>query len=154
MAGALSHPARTTAARPRARLLPLADRPGAVAEARALTADFLADVPAPLVVADAVLLVSELVGNAVRHAGGPGHLLLARSDGLLRIEITDSSPRPPLPRPPQERDEKGGLGLYLLARIASRWGWHRLGPGKVVWCELPLPAAEPAGPGPRPADGP
>ncbi|MEE1783509.1 ATP-binding protein [Streptomyces sp. SP17BM10] len=139
MAVARSHPVRTTQARSRVRLLPLADRPGAIAEARTLTADFLADVPDPMVVADAVLLVSELVGNALRHAGSPGDLLLARADGLLRMEITDSSPRPPRPRPPQERDETGGLGLYLLARLAVRWGWYPLGPGKAVWCELRLP---------------
>ncbi|MGW3041981.1 ATP-binding protein [Kitasatospora sp. NPDC001159] len=123
----------------RARWLPLRARPGVVAEARTFTADFLAEVPDPVVVADAVLLVSELVGNALRHAGEPGALLLVRCPGRVRIEVSDSSPRPPLPRRPHGPDGGGGFGLFLLDRIALRWGWRPLGPGKTVWCELRLP---------------
>ncbi|MQS16848.1 ATP-binding protein [Streptomyces kaniharaensis] len=137
--------ARPTLAEPRARWLPLSARPGAVAEARALTADFLADVADPTVVADAILLVSELAGNVLRHTSGPGALLLVRVAGVLRIEVSDTSPRPPLPRPPHGPDESGGLGLFLLSRLTLRWGWRplgpgdRLGPGKTVWCDLRLP---------------
>ncbi|MFG3224585.1 ATP-binding protein [Kitasatospora sp. NPDC048194] len=126
-------------ARARARRLPLRAAPGIVAEARSVTADFLAGVPDPLVIADAVLLVSELVGNALRHAGEPGALLLVRGPGRMRIEVSDSSPRPPLPRPPHGPDERGGLGLYLLDRLALCWGWRPWGRGKTVWCELGLP---------------
>ncbi|MFD7739772.1 ATP-binding protein, partial [Kitasatospora sp. NPDC059800] len=95
----------------------------------------------PLLVADAVLLVSELVGNALRHGGEPGTLLLVRATGRLRIEVSDASPRPPLPRPPHPPDEPGGLGLFLLSRLTLRWGWHPSGPGKTVWCDLRLPAS-------------
>ncbi|MFE6489514.1 ATP-binding protein, partial [Streptomyces sp. NPDC057757] len=86
----------------------------------------------PVVVADAVLLVSELVGNALRHGGGPGDLVLVRVTGRLRIEVSDASPRPPVPRPPHHPDEAGGLGLLLLSRLALRWGWRPSGPGKSV----------------------
>ncbi|MFI9361419.1 ATP-binding protein [Kitasatospora sp. NPDC053057] len=124
---------------PWARRLPLSAQPGAVAEARSCTAGFLADVTDPRVVADAVLLVSELVGNAVRHTGAPSSLLLVRCPGLLRIEVSDSSRRPPLPRAPYGPNGGGGLGLFLLSRLALRWGWYPAGPGKAVWCELRIP---------------
>ncbi len=101
---------------------------------------FLADVTDPVVVADAVLLVSELVGNALRHAGAPGALVLVRVVGQLRIEVSDASPRPPLPRPPHHPDQAGGLGLFLLSRLALRRGWRPSEPGKTVWCDLRLPA--------------
>ncbi|MFD8785464.1 ATP-binding protein [Kitasatospora sp. NPDC059599] len=119
--------------------LPLADRSGAAAEARAATARFLADVADRETVRDAVLLVSELVGNAQRHTAGPGALLLVRADGALRIEVSDASPRPPTPRAPYTSNGAGGLGLYLVDRLSRRWGWHALGPGKAVWCELRIP---------------
>ncbi|MFD0345246.1 ATP-binding protein [Kitasatospora aburaviensis] len=119
--------------------MPLAADTGAVAEARAVTVDFLDDVADPSAVADATLLVSELVGNAIRHAGEPGWLLLVRRPGLLWIEVSDSSPRPPLPRPPRGADAPGGLGLFLLNLLSLQWGWRPMGPGKAVWCELRLP---------------
>ncbi|MFF7457023.1 ATP-binding protein [Kitasatospora sp. NPDC008115] len=118
---------------------PLAARPGITAEARARTADWLDDTTERAVVTDVVLLVSELVTNAVRHTGGPGTLLLARGGSLLRIEVTDSSPRPPRSRRPRRPEDLGGLGLFLLARLTRRWGWYRHGPGKAVWCEVFLP---------------
>ncbi|MGW2254274.1 ATP-binding protein [Kitasatospora sp. NPDC001660] len=124
-----------------ARWLALAARPGAVAEARAFTSDFLADVTDPIAVADAVLLVSELVGNVRRHTRGAGVLLLIRTPGLLRIEVSDSSPHPPRPRPPHGPSESGGLGLLLLGRLALQWGWRRLATGKTVWCDLRLPVS-------------
>ncbi|MEU8516440.1 ATP-binding protein [Kitasatospora sp. NPDC048722] len=120
--------------------MPFSARPGAAGDARAFTAAFLADVTDPLVVADAVLLVSELVGNALRHGSEPGALVLVRAAGRLRIEVSDASPRPPLPRRPRGPDEAGGLGLFLLSRLALRWGWRPSGPGKTVWCDVRLPA--------------
>ncbi|WP_344322263.1 ATP-binding protein [Kitasatospora putterlickiae] len=122
---------------------PLSARPGIIAEARARTADWLDDTTERAVVADVVLLVSELVANAVRHTGTPGALLLARDESLLRIEVTDSSPRPPQPRPSRHPEDLGGLGLFLLGRLTRRWGWYRQGPGKSVWCEVHLPPPHP-----------
>ncbi|MGA5820340.1 ATP-binding protein [Kitasatospora sp. NPDC094028] len=139
MDGAGVPSARPSSQVPESRRLPLSARPGAVARARAFTLAFLVDVADPLAVADAVLLVSELVANAVRHTGRPQALLLVRAAGRLRIEVSDASPRPPRPRPPHEPDERGGLGLFLLSRLALRWGWRPAGYGKTVWCELRLP---------------
>ncbi|MFE6866648.1 ATP-binding protein [Kitasatospora sp. NPDC057692] len=129
---------------PRVLRIPLSARLGVAAEARARTADWLDDTTERAVVADVVLLVSELIGNAVRHAGAPGALLLVRDASLLRIEVTDSSPRPPRPRPTHHPADPGGLGLFLLGRLALRWGWYRNGPGKAVWCEVFLPPPRPS----------
>ncbi|MFI6154828.1 ATP-binding protein [Kitasatospora sp. NPDC051170] len=139
MTGARRIPPPRSSAWPWARRLPLSARPGSAAEARLCTVGFLADVADPLVVADAVLLVSELVGNAVRHTGAPRWLLLVRAPGLLRIEVGDASPRPPLPRPPTPADHTGGLGLFLLNHLSQHWGWHTADTGKVVWCDLRVP---------------
>jgi hypothetical protein len=37
-------------------------------------------------------------------------------------------------------DEESGLGLLVVSQVASRWGTRRTSEGKVVWCELPVPA--------------
>ncbi len=131
----------------RSRRLPLAARPGVIAEARAFTAESLADTKDRTLVEDVVLLVSELVANAVRHAGGPRALLLVRGRGLLRVEVTDRSPRPPRIHHNRRPTDIGGLGLFLLAELSRRWGWYHHGPGKVVWFEVDLPRT-----GPPPGD--
>ncbi|MFJ9793917.1 SpoIIE family protein phosphatase [Streptomyces globosus] len=84
------------------------------------------------------LLVSEVVTNAVRYAERPVTLRLLRTD-VLRCEVGDDSPQLPRQRRARETDE-GGRGLFLVNRMARRWGATRLSSGKVVWFELPLPA--------------
>lgn len=85
---------------------------------------------------DAVeLLVSEVVTNAVRYAERPVTLRLLRTD-VLRCEVGDDSPQLPRQRKARETDE-GGRGLFLVNRLARRWGATRLSSGKVVWFELP-----------------
>ncbi|WP_371676869.1 SpoIIE family protein phosphatase [Streptomyces sp. NBC_01276] len=85
------------------------------------------------------LLVSEVVTNAVRYAERPVTLRLLRTD-VLRCEVGDDSPQLPRQRRARETDE-GGRGLFLVNRLARRWGATRLSSGKVVWFELPLPGA-------------
>ncbi|MFF2195337.1 SpoIIE family protein phosphatase [Streptomyces sp. NPDC058157] len=85
------------------------------------------------------LLVSEVVTNAVRYAERPVTLRLLRTD-VLRCEVGDDSPQLPRQRRARETDE-GGRGLFLVNRLARRWGATRLSSGKVVWFELPLPPA-------------
>ncbi|MGW2647817.1 SpoIIE family protein phosphatase [Streptomyces sp. NPDC001393] len=80
------------------------------------------------------LLVSEVVTNAVRYASRPVTLRLLRTD-VLRCEVGDDVPQ--LPRLRQARaDDEGGRGLYLVNKLARRWGATRLSTGKVVWFEL------------------
>ncbi|GGZ94525.1 hypothetical protein GCM10010389_36770 [Streptomyces echinoruber] len=80
------------------------------------------------------LLVSEVVTNAVRYASRPVTLRLLRTD-VLRCEVGDDVPQLPRLRQARATDE-GGRGLYLVNRLARRWGATRLSAGKVVWFEL------------------
>jgi anti-sigma regulatory factor (Ser/Thr protein kinase) len=88
-----------------------------------------------------MLLVSELVSNAVLHSSGPtdAPLLLAATAGenVVRIAVTDAG-RGFTPGPRDQRTGRG-YGLYLLDRAASRWGSDRAG-GTRVWFELALTA--------------
>ncbi|MER7624701.1 ATP-binding SpoIIE family protein phosphatase [Streptomyces sp. NPDC126503] len=83
------------------------------------------------------LLISEVVTNAVRYAERPVTLRLLRTD-VLRCEVGDDSPQLPRQRRARETDE-GGRGLFLVNRLARRWGATRLSGGKVVWFELAIP---------------
>ncbi len=80
------------------------------------------------------LLISEVVTNAVRYASRPVTLRLLRTD-VLRCEVTDDVPQLPRLRNARATDE-GGRGLYLVNKMARRWGATRLSAGKVVWFEL------------------
>ncbi|MEV6651232.1 ATP-binding SpoIIE family protein phosphatase [Streptomyces sp. NPDC051219] len=84
------------------------------------------------------LLVSEVVTNAVRYAERPVTLRLLRTD-VLRCEVGDDSPQLPRQRRARDTDE-GGRGLFLVNRLARRWGATRLSSGKVVWFELAAPS--------------
>ncbi len=86
----------------------------------------------------AVLLVSELVTNAIQHAG-PGAaatvLRLEYCGSWLRIEVHDASPDGPEPRIPDWLDESG-FGLMLVDALATKWGAQQTSHGKAVWAEL------------------
>jgi anti-sigma regulatory factor (Ser/Thr protein kinase) len=87
----------------------------------------------------AVLLVSEVFGNSVRHSGsaGPGETVTVRAgDGIVRVEVTDrAGPGTPELRP-AGRDAEGGRGLQLVAGLAARWGSRRRGGRMVTWFDL------------------
>jgi GAF domain-containing protein/anti-sigma regulatory factor (Ser/Thr protein kinase) len=83
------------------------------------------------------LIVSELVTNAVRHAGGPVGLRITRDDRLI-CEVSDPSQSQPHPRRARLSDE-GGRGLFLIAQLADRWGSRYTPRGKTVWTEQSYP---------------
>ncbi|GHA05439.1 ATP-binding protein [Streptomyces echinoruber] len=87
-----------------------------------------------------ILLVSELVTNAVVHTGHPAVLRLSlplatTGEATVRIEVADASSRAPVPRC-VDGDATGGRGLALVDGLADRWGWSREDTGKSIWCEL------------------
>ncbi|WP_420310442.1 SpoIIE family protein phosphatase [Streptomyces sp. YS-B37] len=83
------------------------------------------------------LLVSELVGNVIRHASGPMTLRLLRSRTLI-CEVSDGSLSMPRIRRAADTDE-GGRGLQLVAAMADRWGARYTPSGKCIWTEQALP---------------
>ncbi|MCX5392416.1 ATP-binding protein [Streptomyces sp. NBC_00094] len=89
-----------------------------------------------------VLLISELVTNAVVHTGCPAVLrMLFAAEGGVRVEVADASDRPPQPRH-AEGDDTNGRGLELVDGLADRWGWQPEGAGKSIWCEVDRMPAE------------
>jgi len=85
---------------------------------------------------DAVLLVSEVFGNSVRHSGSgaPGEsvtVAVKAGDGVVRVEVIDRG-GPEMPKLRSAgRDAEGRRGLQLVAALASRWGTRRRG-GRIV----------------------
>ncbi|HEY6795415.1 MAG TPA: ATP-binding protein [Kineosporiaceae bacterium] len=92
----------------------------------------------PAVAADAVLMLSELVTNAVRHARALLLLEISIRGTTLHVAVIDDAPRLSLPVH-EERKETGGRGLTIVDALADRWG-STPGPGsKSVWFEISLP---------------
>jgi len=108
--------------------------PMSVTDARALVEQTLNGCP-PSVMADALLLTSELVSNVVLHAATPFELEVAREGRVVRIVVRDGSTNPPVVHEPAP-DETGGRGLLLVHSLASRWGYEATKQGKSVWFEL------------------
>ena len=114
--------------------------------ARSVIAQWLADQVAPCVLETALLLVSELVTNSVRHSGAPeGDDVVVRVDlwrDGCRLEVEDPgrdgviAPHPPDPL------NGGGMGLNLVQMLSERWGVVRTAEGPTrVWAQLPRAAA-------------
>ncbi|WP_309062745.1 ATP-binding protein [Streptomyces sp.] len=109
-----------------------------------------------------ILLVSELVTNAVVHTGCPAVLRLSLpgaegGETTVRLEVADRSDRAPVPRC-VDGEATGGRGLALVDGLADRWGWISEGAGKRIWCELDRcaqarEAAAPCGGGTSAYDG-
>jgi anti-sigma regulatory factor (Ser/Thr protein kinase) len=113
--------------------------PDAAAEARRALERFADDVPERRL-RDVRLLVSELVTNAVRHAGLASgdriRLLVQQHETVLRVEVHDPGvgfePRAPVPDPARA----SGWGLYLVDELADRWGMDATRGGTRIWFEL------------------
>lgn len=82
------------------------------------------------------LLVSELVGNAVRHTGARTFgLRMQRRRGWIRVEVRDPSRALPCLMPVRELDTSG-RGLFLVDKLSDRWGVDLQPRGKTTWFEL------------------
>lgn len=118
--------------------VPLPSRPESAATARRLTQVIVLRQwgLTPKMTEDAVLLVSELVGNAVRHTGARVFgLRMRRRRGWIRIEVRDPSRGLPCLMPVQEMDVSG-RGLFLVDKLSDRWGVDLLPRGKTTWFEM------------------
>ncbi|MFJ3672491.1 SpoIIE family protein phosphatase [Streptomyces sp. NPDC090106] len=95
---------------------------------------------------DLVLIASELVTNALIHAGSDVDLRLRVSGDRVRLEVRDSDSDPPVPTAYSLTDEgsaraEHGRGLYLVDALAHTWNTSPSGRGKTVWLEMDIPRA-------------
>lgn len=102
--------------------------------ARRAILERLADVPRR---DDLLLCVSEVVTNAVLHAGTPKHLTVRPVGDVLLVEVADGDPRLPSRRP-HDLTSATGRGLHFLDDLTVRWGARPTGDGKIVWFEFAL----------------
>jgi anti-sigma regulatory factor (Ser/Thr protein kinase) len=116
--------------------------PTAACAAREMLGARLADAVSPDRLHDVLLLATELVTNAVLHAGvsesDTFELRVSTEPARLRIGVID----PGADTDPQVQDldlsVPGGMGLFLVEQISDRWGVERVRrAGTEVWFELP-----------------
>lgn len=115
-----------------------------VATARSFVRDTLQGWGYADIVDDAVVLTSELVTNAVVHAGTSADVLCLRTDQGVRVEVADRYPEREIPLQGHpvnmgSPDREGGRGLQLCAALAGRWGVEYTPTHKQVWFQLDLP---------------
>ncbi|MEU5725233.1 ATP-binding protein [Micromonospora sp. NPDC047738] len=128
LAGAAAAP------RLRERLEPVA---GACRRARELVTDGCRRWNIPELAGPAALVITELVGNVVRHAGTPMQVTLTLRRPYLRVAVLDGSPADARPAAALGPRAEGGRGLMLVRELSQRWGSAPAGTGKVVWAMLP-----------------
>jgi serine phosphatase RsbU (regulator of sigma subunit)/anti-sigma regulatory factor (Ser/Thr protein kinase) len=87
-------------------------------------------------------IVSELVTNAVQHAKTDLDLRLRHRAGTMLVEVADRDGRLVRPTPASAGDEHH-RGLMIVSTLAARWGVRPTDTGKIVWAEVPVPAAAP-----------
>lgn len=115
-----------------------------VATARSFVRDTLQGWGFADIVDDAVVLTSELVTNAVVHAGTTADVLCLRTEDGARVEVSDHYPEREVPVQTDpgrlaDPDHEGGRGLQLCAALAARWGVEYTPTHKQVWFQLDLP---------------
>lgn len=118
--------------------------PDAVPQARSLVRSHGASLP-PLLVADAELLTSEVVSNAVMHGAPPLVITVTAGDGHLTVQVSDGNDLvPSLSTVDSDPDSLSGRGLRIVHLIASSWGIEPGGRGKTVWFRVSGEHAQPA----------
>ncbi|MCW2544477.1 MAG: hypothetical protein JWM40_2029 [Frankiales bacterium] len=117
----------------------LPPRPSSAGVARRVVACQLREWHFESLCEDAAVIVTELISNAVRHAGTELELRMVHLPHGLRLEVSDGSQAPPMRRPANDNDE-GGRGLHLVDALSTRYGVDADDGGKRVWVEMLLPA--------------
>lgn len=87
--------------------------------------------------ADLLVVVNELVSNAVEHARTPSVLTLDLHASLVLVAVSDESAVPPVVRPHDIRATRG-RGMQMVRAVSARWGHRTTGRGKTVWAEVPV----------------
>ena len=85
---------------------------------------------------DALLVVEEMVANAVDHARTPFRLTVQHVGAALCVTVRDGAPGPVHVRPLSTVASRG-RGMQMVEALSSRWGWNRTAAGKAVWAVLP-----------------
>jgi anti-sigma regulatory factor (Ser/Thr protein kinase)/anti-anti-sigma regulatory factor len=127
-------------ARPQRLTLRLGPTPDAPSAARRRLAEACAEWGIPDMIENAVIVVSELVSNAVQHAGTDIVVRAARRGDYLHVSVRDDDPTPPMAPdatagPGSPLDERG-RGLRLVGVHTAAWGSHVSADGKTVWATL------------------
>jgi DNA-binding NarL/FixJ family response regulator len=105
-------------------------------QARTFAAAALADWGVSDIADDVLLVVTELVNNAVTHAHSSCELRLSINPVAVRVEVLDDGPGTPDPLPPSET-RNHGRGLHLVDALTVAWGFEPIpAGGKLVWAEL------------------
>lgn len=120
--------------------------PRSVADARALLRETLEQhgvraqpaVGDADIVEDAVLVLSELVTNAVRHTSALLRLKITVRDNTLHVAVADDAPGLPALLRDEEHHRTGGRGLTIVNALADRWGFTTSLHGKTVWFDMEL----------------
>lgn len=88
---------------------------------------------------DALLVITELVTNAITHADSSCRVRLSLNPATLHIDVLDRGTGTPEPLPFSETEEHG-RGLYMVDAVTAAWGLEDIpGSGKLVWAELARP---------------
>ncbi|MCV2491191.1 ATP-binding protein [Geodermatophilus sp. YIM 151500] len=83
-----------------------------------------------------VLTLDEMASNALRHGGGRVEAAVRTTGDAFLVEVSDQAAhRPPVPAVDRDPSE-GGLGLYLIAELATEHGWYVRDGCKHVWALL------------------
>jgi serine/threonine-protein kinase RsbW len=121
----------------------LAAGPDALADARAAVSAWMAGHVSEAMLADAQLLVVELVANSIRHAEVPGDAVISVRahirTGVVRLEVEDRGRTGSIVRRAPDLQSGGGFGLNVVAMLSARWGVNR-DAGTRVWAELAFAA--------------
>ncbi|HET9379866.1 MAG TPA: SpoIIE family protein phosphatase [Streptomyces sp.] len=83
-----------------------------------------------------LLVVSELVTNALTHTAGQVSLTLTRNNGRVRVAVADGSPRSPVKPTSIGWEATGGRGIVLVEAVSAAWGTVPVSGGKQVWSEI------------------